>query len=112
MLKWLTLMVSALLGLLAAGMARPGAAPDPKAEDVLFLRSGASITLVRGLPDGVAVRIPRAVPSTDWSAVVRAVPEGSQTRVVVLDPRSARSCGLGPSPESLRLRWHPGRGVW
>jgi hypothetical protein len=103
MLKWLTLMVSALLGLLAAGMARPGAAPDPKPEDVLFLRSGSSITLVRGLPDGVAVRIPRAVPSTDWSAVVRAVPEGSQTRVVVLDPRSGRELWTRTVPGKLEV---------
>jgi YVTN family beta-propeller protein len=88
MLKWLLGMVAALVGLAFVGEARPGATPQPRPDDVLFLRSADGIILVRGLPEGVAVRIPRAVPSTDWSAVVRAVPQGTQTSVVVLDPRS------------------------
>jgi outer membrane protein assembly factor BamB len=109
-LKWLITMVSAMVGLVAAGELRTGAAPEGKPEDVLFLRSGPSVTLIRGLPEGVAVRIPRAVPSTDWSAVVRAVPQGSKTQVIAVDPRSGRELWTREVPGKLEVEVASTRG--
>ncbi|MDQ4006418.1 MAG: hypothetical protein M3135_09010 [Actinomycetota bacterium] len=72
------------VGVALIGCGRLG--PEATPEDVLFLRSGGGVTLVRDLPEGVAVNLRGAVPSTDWSAVARAVPNSPQTRIEVLDP--------------------------
>jgi hypothetical protein len=88
MAKRILVMVVAVVGLAACGTALPGATDQTEPGDVLFLRSGRNITLVRGLPQGIAVRIPHAIPATDWSAVVRTDPQRAEPRVVVLDPRS------------------------
>jgi YVTN family beta-propeller protein len=110
MLKWLGAMVAALVGITFAGQSRPGATPQTKPDDVLFLRSEDGITLIRELPEGVAVRIPRAVPSTDWSAVVRAVPQGTETRVVVLDPRTGDERWSRDVPGKLEVDVASGEG--
>jgi hypothetical protein len=84
-----TRMVGAIgvVAVLLVGCGRLGPQATPE-EDVLFLRAGGGVTLVRDLPEGVAVNLRGAVPSTDWSAVVRAVPGAGQTRIVALDPVS------------------------
>jgi YVTN family beta-propeller protein len=70
-----------------AGSAGPASNPAPK--DVLFVRTSRGVTLVNGLPEGVAVRLADAVPSIDWSAVVQAIPtQGRDTRIVALDSTS------------------------
>jgi len=88
MQKVLFVVVAVTVGLVLAGWARPGAGSERGPEDVLFLRSAGGITLVRALPEGVAVGLPDAVPSMDWSAVVRAVPQGKETEIVALDSLS------------------------
>jgi outer membrane protein assembly factor BamB len=102
MVKWVAIMAAAAVGVFLAGSARPEAAPSSNPDDVLFLRSPrGAITLVRGLPDGEAVRIPRAVPSTDWSTLVQAIPGGAETRVVALDPRSGSEVWARDVPGKL-----------
>ncbi|MGH2693127.1 MAG: hypothetical protein ACRDHM_11625 [Actinomycetota bacterium] len=76
-------LVAAVLGLSACAGPR-----SVLPEDVLFVRAGDGITLVRGLPGGEAVSIPGAVPSTDWSTIVRATPQGDGTRIVATDSPS------------------------
>ncbi len=88
MLKRPLVAVAAIVGFVLAGSTRPGAGPQPDPEDVLFLRTSEGITLVRALPEGVAVSVPDAVPSIDWSVVVRAVPQDGETRVDAVDPVS------------------------
>ena len=88
MLKKPLVAVAAIVGFVLAGSTRPGAGPEPTPEDVLFLRTSEGITLVRALPEGIAVSVPDAVPSIDWSVVVRAVPQDGETRVDAVDPVS------------------------
>ncbi|MGH2657094.1 MAG: YncE family protein [Actinomycetota bacterium] len=77
--------------MLAAG-SRPEALSAPEAEpvpeDVLFLRTSSGISLVRDLPEGVAVNVTNAVPAIDWSAVVRTVFHDEGSRVEAIDPES------------------------
>jgi hypothetical protein len=80
--------VAALLAVVLAGCARLGAGAEAGPEDILFLRTAEGITLIRALPQGVAINFPDAVPSTDWSAVVRALPGAGETRVEALDSPS------------------------
>ncbi|MGH2684924.1 MAG: hypothetical protein ACRDJP_05585, partial [Actinomycetota bacterium] len=77
----------AMVGVALAGCGRLGT-DAASSEDVLFLRAGGGVTLVRDLPEGVAVDLRGAVPSTDWSAVVRALPGAGETRIVAIDPLS------------------------
>jgi outer membrane protein assembly factor BamB len=84
----LAIAVIASFVLAACARSDPGPASKPAPEDVLFVRTARGVTLVTGLPEGVAVRLPDAVPSIDWSAVVRAIPQGRQTQVVALDTSS------------------------
>ena len=98
--------VVALVALAGCAGGRTGAAP----EDVLFLRAGADVTLVRNLPTGEAFRLPNAVPSTDWSAVVRAVPNGDTTRVVAVDPPSGFELWARTVPGHLEVKVAAGRG--
>jgi DNA-binding beta-propeller fold protein YncE len=82
--------VAATILLVLAGCAglSPRSAPESAPEDVLFVRTAGGVTLVRDLPEGVAIRLSGAVPSTDWSSVVRAIPSGRETRVVALETSS------------------------
>lgn len=83
----------AIAGVMLGGWAQPGAEPQPQppSGDVLFLRTGRGITLIRTNTEEIAQRFPNAVPSVDWTAVVRAVPvvganpHGTETRVISLD---------------------------
>ena len=87
-----------------------GARTGPTPEDVLFLRAGSDVTLVRDLPTGEAIRVPNAVPSTDWSAVVRAVPNGDLTRVVAIDPPSGAELWSRTVPGHLEVKVASRRG--
>jgi hypothetical protein len=84
----LAIVVLASFVLAACARSDPGPASNPAPEDVLFVRTASGVTLVKGLPEAVAVRLPDAVPSIDWSAVVRAIPQGRETQVVALDTSS------------------------
>ena len=95
-------MVGAAIAIAIAGCAGPGSGPN--AEDVLFLRAGGGITLVRDLPEGNAVRVRGAVPSTDWSALVRAIPNGSRTRVVALDAATGVELWTREVPGRLEVK--------
>jgi outer membrane protein assembly factor BamB len=87
--------MAVVVALVVAGCSRsaPGPTSNAAPEDVLFVRTARGVTLVRGLPQGSALRLPGAVPSIDWSAVVRAIPSpggllGRTTTVVALDTSS------------------------
>jgi YVTN family beta-propeller protein len=84
---WAVAAVSVLV-LAGCGRFSPRSAPESAPDDVLFVRTARGVTLVRGLPEGEAVRLSGAVPSTDWTAVVRAVPDGGSTRVVAMETSS------------------------
>lgn len=98
--------VVGLVGFVLVGCAGlgPGAGPGAGAEDVLFLRTSEGITLVRDLPEGLAVNLPDAVPSTDWTAVVRAIPQGVQTRIVALDSQSGDQLWSRDVPGVLEVK--------
>ena len=67
---------------------------------MLFLRAGGGVTLVRDLPEGVAVNVPGAVASTDWSTVVRAIPRAGETRILALDPLTGAELWSRDVPEN------------
>jgi outer membrane protein assembly factor BamB len=83
-------LVAVVVSLVLAGCARGPEGPGGPAgtEDVLFVRTDRSVTLVRGLPDGHAVRLSGAVPSLDWSAVVQASTEDRVTTVTAVETSS------------------------
>lgn len=92
--------LTAVLGALSACSGPPPGLP----EEVLYVRSGDGITLVRGLPGGEAVSIPGAVPSTDWTTIVRATPRGDGTRIVALDSPSGAQLWSREVPGRLEVR--------
>jgi hypothetical protein len=96
--------MAAVLAVALAGCARLGAGAGAGPEEVLFLRTPEGITLVRALPEGVAINFPDAVPSTDWSAVVRAVPGAGETRVEALDSPSGALLWSRVVPGTLEAR--------
>jgi outer membrane protein assembly factor BamB len=71
-----------------ASQAPPNRQATP--EDVLFVQNRGGVTLVRDLPDGLAVRMPDAVPALDWSAVVQATTEDRVTHVAAMDTASGQ----------------------
>jgi outer membrane protein assembly factor BamB len=81
----LAIVVIASFVLAACARSDPGPASKPAPEDVLFVRTASGVTMVKGLPEGVAVRLRNAVPSIDWSAVVQATSQGRETEVVALE---------------------------
>jgi YVTN family beta-propeller protein len=91
-MRKMPLLAMAVLGsfvLASCAGSAPGPVSKPAPKDVLFVRTSRGVTLVRGLPEGVAVRLSDAVPSIDWSAVVQAIPTaGRDTRIVALDSTS------------------------
>jgi hypothetical protein len=81
-MAWLRTL-SAVAVLMLAGCGR-----FDSGDDVLFVKTGDGLALVRPQSNSVAVRLSDAVASIDWSAVVRATPEEKETRVVALDASS------------------------
>jgi hypothetical protein len=86
------LAIAVAVSILGVGCARSsdpsGSAPAP--QDVLFVRNDRSVTLVRDLPDGDAVRMSGAVPALDWSAVVQASVDDRVTSVTAVDTSSGK----------------------
>lgn len=90
-------LVVVVVAVVVAACARGGQGPPAPsvAEDVLFVRTDRSVTLVRGLPEAHAVKFSGAVPAIDWSAVVRASTEDGVTTVTALDTASGRELWSG-----------------
>ncbi|MGH2724889.1 MAG: YncE family protein [Actinomycetota bacterium] len=80
--------VAAVAALVVAGCGQAGPGAGPRPDDVLFLQTAGGITLVKAVPDAVAISLSGAVPSTDWSAVVRTMRRKGETRIVAHDTTS------------------------
>jgi hypothetical protein len=82
--------LAASAALLLVGCARLGPDPVPSPQDLLFLRTSKGLTLVKALPEAVAVPFSGGVPSLDWSAVARGTIRGDETHVVAFDTSSGQ----------------------
>jgi hypothetical protein len=81
--------LAASAALLLVGCARVGRDPAPSPQDLLFLRTTEGLTLVKALPEPVAVPLSNGVPSLDWSAVAVGTRHGGEeTQVIASDSAS------------------------
>lgn len=65
-----------------------GLPDETRSDDVLFLRTGAGVAVVKTGASQPSFRGSNAVPSSDWSTVIRSIRSRGRTRVVAQKPLS------------------------